>query len=247
MTHILTGLCTCYNKDMSKRNNAGWIEILAFIIGALIDFALFSPFRKSSKSKARVKSNPDYFKITKTQEENLRNLLKSVSDIQLKTYVAKNLDNFMTRKKYRRLLIEVKQDIEKNQNKKETGYLETNNERIVREKTQNKKETGYYESNTKRTIREKQKQKNERIEKQAQRNSNFFISGLYETNKEMDQRIKDNKLTKLELIKQFKPREFEKIINSGPKYAKLEILVINKMTRQEFEKEFSIKNTYKFL
>ena len=30
----------------------------------------------------------------------------------------------------------------------------------------------------------------------------------------MDQRIKDNKLTKLELIKQFKPREFEKIINS---------------------------------
>tara|TARA_B100000131_G_scaffold311783_1_gene345048 strand:- start:944 stop:1666 length:723 start_codon:yes stop_codon:yes gene_type:complete len=227
---------------MSRRNNAGWFEILGFIIGALIDFAFFAPFRKSNKNKKRVKSNPDYFKITKTQEEKLRNLLKSVSDNKLKNYVAKNLDNFMTRKEYRRLLIEVKLDIEKNQNKKETGYLETNKERLVREKNQNKKETGYYESNARRIIREKEKQKNNRITKQVQRKSNFFISGLYETNKEMNQRKKDNKLTKLELLKQFKPMEFEKLKNS--EYAKLEILAINKMTIQQFEKEFNIKNTH---
>ena len=176
---------------MAKRKNQGWIEIGFFIIGGVFDLLIRQPKLNKKKSKY-IKSNPDNYKITKTQEEKLKKLVPQIKNKELKITVQKHLDGFITRKKYKKLIAEVEYDLKLSQekaerriNKKETGYSETNKEKIKRERLQNKKETGYLETDIERQNRE-----------EDERDDNFVMYGISETNYE--KKIREEKIVDLE-------------------------------------------------
>ena len=121
----------------------------------------------------------------------------------------------MTRKKYKKLIAEVEYDLKLSQeraerriNKKETGYSETNKEKIQRERLQNKKETGYLETDSERQNRE-----------EDERDDNFVMYGISETNFEKkirEQKIVDLEKSELEADKSFIERLENAIDNDSP-------------------------------
>jgi len=202
-------------------------EIITLSTGLLVDKLtkpiLSLPGGSIKKKKKNKKINNLDRGITKTQADKMKNLLKDVSDKKLKTYTEKYLDSFMTRRLYNKLIIEVQDNVEKTLNQKETGFFESDKKRQLREKVLNTNN------------------KNKKIDTQKQRHSNFLLTGIYETNSEKQKRRSENILTKIEILKTFKPNIYDKLIAQGPAYAKLEIQIINKMSIESFEKDFNIK------
>jgi len=176
---------------MAKRKNQGWYEIGFFIIGGVFDLLIRQPKQNKKKSKY-IKKNPDNYKITKTQEKKLKNLVPQIKNKELKVKVQKHLAGFITRKTYKKLIAEVEYDLKLSQeraerriNKKETGYSETNKEKMQRERLLNKKETGYSETDFERQNRE-----------EDERDDNFVMYGISETNYE--KKIREQKIVNLE-------------------------------------------------
>ena len=157
-------------KLMAKRKNQGWIEIGFFIIGGVFDLLIRQPKLNKKKSKY-IKSNPDNYKITKTQEEKLKKLVPQIKNKELKITVQKHLDGFITRKKYKKLIAEVEYDLKLSQEKAERRI--------------NKKETGYLETDIERQNRE-----------EDERDDNFVMYGISETNYE--KKIREEKIVDLE-------------------------------------------------
>lgn len=198
---------------MAKRKNRGWYEIGFFIISGAFASLVRQP--KPNKKSKYITRNPDNYKITKTQEKKLKNLVPQIKNKELKIKVQKHLDSFMTRKKYKKLIAEVEYDLKLSQeraerriNKKETGYSETNKEKIQRERLQNKKETGYLETDSERQNRE-----------EDERDDNFVMYGVSETNFEKkirEQKIVDLEKSELEADKSFIERLENAIDNDSP-------------------------------
>jgi len=231
---------------MSKKKHQSFYEIGGLILGSAFDLIarpVKIPKGYKTKKNKYFKPNPEYYKITKTQEEKLKRLLPQIKNKELRDYTKKHFNSSLTRKKYKEIVNQIEKELKANElklerknNKKETGISETNNEKLSRERKNNKKETGISETNKERLSRE-----------EDERDDNFAMYGKYETNQEKILRIIKNKEFDREdrlLQKEEKESEY-RISHLGPTFEELLELQreLEEKEREKNYKETGIKET----
>jgi len=200
---------------MSKKKHQSFYEIGGLILGSAFDLIarpVKIPKGYKTKKNKYFKPNPEYYKITKTQEEKLKRLLPQIKNKELRDYTKKHFNSSLTRKKYKEIVNQIEKELKANElklerknNKKETGISETNKERLSREEDErddNFAMYGKYETNQEkilRIIKNKEFDREDRLLQKEEKESEYRISHLGPTFEEL-----------LELQRELEEKEREK-------------------------------------